>query len=116
MDEEKRQGNDFENKETVPVRRPKLFSTRDLRASTIGWEIAIPIVGGPLLGFFIDRRYDTDALWTLILLGVGVISAVASVIKYLRYEFYLMNKKLEEDQKKGIKREWRDYDDVDDEQ
>lgn len=78
------------------TRRKRLFSARDLRATTIGWEIATPIVGGPLLGFFLDTRFDTSPRWTLILLAVGVLSAVAAVIRYVRYEFYLMNKELDE--------------------
>lgn len=78
------------------TRRRRLFSSRDLRATTIGWEIAIPIVGGPLLGHFIDQRFATNPRWTLILLGVGLLSAVAAVIRYVRYEFYVMNKEIEE--------------------
>jgi len=78
------------------TRRGRLFSARDLRATTIGWEIAIPIVGGPLLGFFLDRRFGTSPRWTFILLGVGVLSALAAVIRYVRYEFYVMNKEVDE--------------------
>lgn len=78
------------------TRRGRLFSARDLRATTIGWEIAIPIVGGPLLGFFIDRQFGTSPRWTFILLGVGVLSAVAAVIRYVRYEFYVMNREMDE--------------------
>ena len=73
-----------------------MFSARDLRATTIGWEIAIPIVGGPLLGFFLDRQFGTAPRWTLILLGVGVLSAVAAVIRYVRYELYVMNMEVDE--------------------
>jgi len=91
-------------------RRKRLFSSRDLRATTIGWEIAIPIVSGPLIGFILDRRFDTGVRWTFILLGVGLISAVAAVIKYLRFEFYMINKEMEEEKAKNIKRVWRDYD------
>ncbi len=78
------------------TRRRRLFSARDLRATTIGWEIAIPIVAGPLIGFLIDQRFGTNPRWTLILLGVGVLSAVAAVSRYMRYEFYLMNKEIEQ--------------------
>ena len=78
------------------TRRGRLFSARDLRATTIGWEIAIPIVGGPLLGFFIDRQFGTGPLWTFILLGVGVLSAIAAVIRYVRYELYVMNREVDE--------------------
>ncbi len=93
------------------TRRRRLYSSRDLRATTIGWEIAIPIVAGPLFGFILDRRYETGVLWTFVLLGVGLISAIASVVKYLRYEFYMMNKEMEakKDSQEPVK--WRNYDD-----
>lgn len=79
---------------TTRIRR--LFSARDLRATTIGWEIAIPIIGGALLGFMIDHRYVTSPRWTLALLGVGLLSAVAAVSRYVKYEFYMMNREMEE--------------------
>jgi len=87
-------------KEEKVTRRRRMFSARDLRSITIGWEIAIPIVGGPLLGFFLDRRLNTSPRWTLILLGVGVLSAIAAVIRYVKYEFYVMNK--EENEKEPL--------------
>ncbi len=83
-------------KEQKPIRLKRMFSARDLRATTIGWEIAIPIVGGPLLGFFIDRQFGTSPRWTLILLGVGILSAIAAVVRYVRYELYVMNKEVDE--------------------
>jgi len=85
------------------TRRGRMFSARDLRATTIGWEIAIPIVGGPLLGFFLDRQYGSSPRWTLILLGVGILTAIAAVIRYVKYEFYVMNK--EENEKKAAELE-----------
>ena len=93
------------------TRRGRLFSSRDLRATTIGWEIAIPIVAGPLIGFILDRRYETGVLWTFVLLGVGLVSAIASVVKYLRYEFYMMNKEMEARQDGQTPVKWRNYDD-----
>ena len=85
------------------TRRRRMFSARDLRATTIGWEIAIPIVGGPLFGFFLDRQFGTSPRWTLILLGVGVLVAIAAVVRYVRYEMYVMNK--EEDEKRAAELE-----------
>jgi len=85
------------------IRRKRMFSARDLRATTIGWEIAIPIVGGPLFGFFLDRQFGTSPRWTLILLGVGVLVAIAAVVRYVRYEMYVMNK--EEDEKRAAELE-----------
>ena len=90
------------NEEEV-TRRRRLFSARDLRATTIGWEIALPTVGGPLLGFLLDRQLATSPRWTLILMGVGVLSAIAAVIRYVKYEFYVMNK--EENEKRAAELE-----------
>ena len=111
MAEKKCQGGENAKTERIPIRRRKLFSSRDLRATTIGWEIAIPIVGGPFLGFIFDRRLDTGVRWTFILLGIGLVSAIFAVVKYIRYEFYLINKEKKEEESKGIRKEWRNYDD-----
>ncbi len=111
MTETPRQNDDLGKTEGVPIRRRKLFSSRDLRATTIGWEIAIPIVGGPFVGFILDRQFDTGVRWTFILLGIGLISAIFAVVKYLRYEFYLVDKEKKDEESKGIKKEWRNYDD-----
>ena len=92
-------------------RKRRLFSGQDLRATTIGWEIALPLFAGPFLGFMLDRRLDSGVRWTIILLVIGLIAAIAAVIKYVQYEFYLMKKELESDEKKGIKKVWRNYDD-----
>ncbi|NLE83931.1 MAG: AtpZ/AtpI family protein [Chloroflexi bacterium] len=93
------------------LRKRRLFTGHDLRASTIGWEIAIPLFAGPFLGFMLDRRLDSGVRWTIILLVVGLIAAIAAVIKYLQYEFYLMKKELKANEEKGIKKVWRNYDD-----
>lgn len=75
------------------------LSGRDLRASSIGWEIALPIVSGPLIGYFIDRRLQTGITFTLILLGVGLVVAVISLIRFIVYEFSLINESKKEDHK-----------------
>lgn len=111
MIEQAPKNEELEQIESVPVRRHKLFSSRDLRATTIGWEIAIPIVGGPFFGFILDRRFDTGVRWTFILLAIGLLSAVVAVLKYIQYEYYLINKEKKEEEHKGIKKEWRNYDD-----
>ena len=82
----------------TPVRtcREWRLKGRDLRASAIGWEISIPIFSGPLLSFLIDRNYVTGARWTIILLLVGLLTAVYSMVKYVRYERYVMKKEIRE--------------------
>jgi len=40
----------------------------------LGWNLVIPIVGGVLLGRYLDDRFDEEFTWTLslLLMGVGV--------------------------------------------
>src|SRR5665648_964535 len=73
---------------------------RDLRASSIGWEIALPIVAGPVIGYFIDRRYETGVTFTLIFLGVGLAIGVWNLVRFISYEFSLIRNKEEETNKK----------------
>ena len=85
-----------EKEPLFPSRRQRLFSSSDLKASSIGWEIAIPIFSGPLIGFFLDRQFNTDVRWTMILMGVGLAVAIFSVIKYVNHEMHKMNLELEQ--------------------
>lgn len=39
---------------------------------TVGWMIALPTVGGALLGRWIDGHYRTGIFWTLSLLTLGL--------------------------------------------
>jgi ATP synthase protein I len=40
---------------------------------TVGWSIALPAVGGALLGHHLDARLDTGVRFTLMLLAAGVL-------------------------------------------
>lgn len=42
------------------------------RVGTLGWLLALPIVGGALVGHLLDRRLDTGLTFALALLGVGL--------------------------------------------
>ncbi|MCL3882939.1 AtpZ/AtpI family protein [Marivita sp. GX14005] len=39
----------------------------------VGWSVAVPTVGGALLGFWLDRTLPQDFSWTLALLLAGVV-------------------------------------------
>lgn len=39
----------------------------------VGWAIAVPTVIGIMIGLFIDRRVESRASWTLMLLFIGVV-------------------------------------------
>ena len=47
-----------------PNKKPKGFLVpiwRDaLRAMSLGWDLAVPIFGGVLIGYFLDRHFETD--------------------------------------------------------
>jgi F0F1-type ATP synthase assembly protein I len=41
--------------------------------STLSWNLVIPIVGGVLLGTYLDKRTGSDLTWTLSLLVLGIL-------------------------------------------
>lgn len=53
------------------------------QATTLGWNLMIPIVGGVLLGRYLDDMFDKEFTWTLSLLLMGV--AVAFNNLYAMY-------------------------------
>ncbi|MCJ7695649.1 MAG: AtpZ/AtpI family protein [Anaerolineaceae bacterium] len=63
------------------------ISGRDLRASSIGWELAVPIIGGPVVGYLIDKRYDSGVTFTLLLLGLGLFIGIYNLIRFIIYDY-----------------------------
>jgi len=51
---------------------------------TIGWDLAIPIVGGVLLGHALDRWLGTTSIFTLGLLVLGVMGAYYNLLRLIR--------------------------------
>ena len=47
--------------------------------STLAWNLVIPIVGGVLLGHFIDQRSDSGVTWTMSLLILGILIAFSNL-------------------------------------
>jgi F0F1-type ATP synthase assembly protein I len=47
--------------------------------STLAWNLVIPIVGGVLLGSYLDKRTGSQATWTLSLLVLGVFVAFGNL-------------------------------------
>jgi predicted F0F1-ATPase subunit len=46
-----------------------------VEVTNLAWNLVIPIVGGVLLGHYLDRRTGEDVTWTLSLLVLGVLIA-----------------------------------------
>ncbi|MFU8826186.1 MAG: AtpZ/AtpI family protein [Brevefilum sp.] len=65
--------------------------------TTLGWEIALPIFGGVILGFYLDRWLKTTYMFTLSLLGLGIMIGYYNI--YKRIEIEMLRKKLSDDQK-----------------
>ena len=45
------------------------------QVTSLGWNMVVPIVGGVLLGRYLDDRFDNEYTWTLSLLLLGVFVA-----------------------------------------
>ena len=57
-----------------------------LTVLTIGWDLALPIFGGVLLGHYLDRWLGRGYTYTLGLLLLGLIVGVYNVARALRRE------------------------------
>lgn len=55
-----------------PEDRPESFWRLAAQATTLGWNLVVPIVGGVLLGRYLDDLFDKEFTWTLSLLLMGV--------------------------------------------
>ena len=70
--------------------------------STLAWNLVIPIIGGVMLGHYIDNRNNSGVTWTLSLLFLGVIIAFSNL-----YNLYIEQgqKKLNQSKPKSNDRE-----------
>lgn len=61
------------------------------QVTTLAWNLVIPIVGGALLGSYLDNRGTGGTSWTLSLLVLGVIVAFSNL-----YNLYIEHGKSQE--------------------
>jgi F0F1-type ATP synthase assembly protein I len=55
-----------------------------LAATSLGWDLALPIFGGVLLGHLLDRRLGTGYAFTLGLLVLGIFTGFNNVIRSIQ--------------------------------
>jgi len=55
-----------------------------LRAMSLGWNLALPIFGGVLLGHFLDRWLGTGLNFTLGLLMLGVVVGYYNLARFIQ--------------------------------
>jgi len=51
---------------------------------SLGWDLAVPIFGGVLLGYLLDRRLATGYMFTLGLLILGIGVGYYNVARFIR--------------------------------
>ena len=47
-------------------------------AGIIGWSVAVPTLGGAMLGLWWDHRHPGNRSWTLMLLAIGLVVGCAN--------------------------------------
>lgn len=52
-----------------------------LRLAGLGFELAASIAGGGLLGWWLDRRFDSSPAWLLTGLGIGIVGGLYNVVR-----------------------------------
>lgn len=59
---------------------------KDIHLTSLGWELALPIFGGALLGSQIDRLTGSNYFFTLVLLFLGVLAGYYRLFKFIQLE------------------------------
>ena len=55
-----------------------------LAVTSLGWDLALPIFGGALLGHLLDRRLGTGYAFTLGLLVLGILTGFYNVARSIQ--------------------------------
>lgn len=55
-----------------------------LRATSLGWDLALPIFGGVLVGYLLDRALSTMYVFTLGFLLLGIATGFYNVIRSIQ--------------------------------
>ena len=59
---------------------------KDLNLTGIGWELALPIFGGVILGYTLDRFFNLKYILTLSFLFLGILMGYYSLYRYIELE------------------------------
>ncbi|MGD2103668.1 MAG: AtpZ/AtpI family protein [Anaerolineae bacterium] len=65
-------------------RREQEIWREALRATSLGWDLALPIFGGVLIGYLLDRTLDTTYVFTLGFLVFGIATGFYNVFRSIR--------------------------------
>ncbi len=78
-----------EGRDASPERSPERLQPSagpNWRLAGLGMELAAAVVGGCLLGYWIDRRFGTTPWWFLICTAIGLIGGLYNLIRQAMQE------------------------------
>lgn len=71
-----------------------------LLATTLGWELALPMFAGVLGGYFLDRWLGTDYIFTLGLLFMGIGMGYYNLMRVIQRQSRLEHKHSDDEQER----------------
>lgn len=83
-----------------PDKSKQTFWGEAFSAVSLGWELAVPIFGGVLLGHALDKWLATGMVFTLGLLGLGVFAGFYSLWSFNK-RFEAKQRQSENNERKG---------------
>lgn len=60
---------------------------RDIPLTSLGWQLALPIVGGAFLGYQLDHSYRNQFTFTLIFALLGIVIGYYNIYKIIELEW-----------------------------
>lgn len=73
-------------KKSDKKRLNSLSSHKNISLTTLGWELALPIFGGALFGYYLDKTLNIQYALTVILLITGIFMGYYNLIKLIDLE------------------------------
>jgi len=61
--------------------------TNSVPLTSLGWQLALPIVGGAILGYQLDRSSPNQFTYTLIFIVLGIIVGYYNIYKLIELEW-----------------------------
>jgi F0F1-type ATP synthase assembly protein I len=59
---------------------------KNISLTTLGWDLAVPIFGAALLGYYLDKTFFTNDALTVILIIAGIFIGYYNLVKLIQLE------------------------------
>jgi len=76
--------------DSMPGNKPPIKKSliKDFSLTTLGMELALPIFGGALFGYQLDRISPTNYTFTLVFLLIGIVTGYYNLYKHIQMEIF----------------------------